>query len=378
MSKISTISSLLILSTICHAQTDTNQFTSEQAFPLSEQALQQLMQSTQISSEQTVEADQAEPIVIAYRAKPPLKYPKNMQDFGNHGRVLLEVQPNEQGDVMQVVTRYAIHPDLEQAAVQAMLQAKFEPMPHLIQAVMQTIDFNIHQSEFVINQTTDPFKIPKASKNLPEDLQYDKAPRIKVAAPVVYPYELLTSKKTGKAKVYILIDPNGVVRKAEILSASAPEFGQALLASFRSWQFYPARKDGKPSWSALAKEQRFNLTHRDTRLAESAQNILRELKKEKAEYATLNQLDQMPKPLYSPMPNNISTGKNQVLVEFYLDQDGFVQLPTLVSYTNEEQAWVALTALKRWQFTIPKVNGKPVIAKIQLPFEFDAEEIKQN
>ncbi|MFW2082898.1 TonB family protein [Acinetobacter guillouiae] len=313
---------------------------------------------------------------IKYIKRPKITYPKNLSDFGNRGKVLLKVLITETGRVSEVEVLDSPHPDLERAAVQAVMGALFEP--EKINGKPQSgfvkipIEFSVSAG---LSNGVDPFRIPAASKNLPADLQYDVAPQIRIAAPLVYPYELLKSKTTGKAKVYVVIDPDGNVRQANVLSASEPSFGLAAKASLQSWKFYPAKKDGKHSWSVITKEQNFNQFNRDTSNSHSTTQILADLERGKTKIYELKDLDSIPKPLYAPHPEmpigSDKSQKSKVMLEFYLDQDGMVILPKIVSGNNDEFSWLALTAVKRWQFDIPKVNGKAVVARLRLPIQFD-------
>lgn len=308
-----------------------------------------------------------DPKNIQYLRRPKLKYPENIQSFGNIGDVELGVMVDKEGNVDRVHTLYSVHPELEQAAVAAMLQAKFKPL-HIPFQIQQKMNFG-HWSE---KGGVEPYRVPKASKSLPEDLQYDEAPKIKIVAPVVYPFELLQSKTSGKAKVFIVIDDQGRVRKSGVVSATHPEFGFAAQASFQSWLFYPAKKQGKASWSVITREQKFNLTDRDSQQPKSAKRIQALLKQPtSSDIYTQSQLDRVPKILYQPLPKQITeTGSKHVTIEFFVDQDGWVQLPRIVSTDHQEQAWLALIALKRWQFEVPTVDGKPVIAQLILPLQF--------
>lgn len=311
--------------------------------------------------------------VLSYVIKPKIIYPHNIQEFGNKGDVELGLLIDKMGHIERIKVLESIHPDLEQAAVQGILHAQFPPSNDTeARCAIQKVGFGIQKNIGSIGpNAVDPFKMPKASKKLPEHLQYDEPPVIKVAAPLVYPLNLLQKNQKGKAKIYVLIDPTGKVLKSEVLSASSPEFGLAAKASFQSWEFYPAKKDHENSWSVITKEYDFNLFNRDSRLSASAIQILENIKKNKKDFSTLTELDYIPKPLYAPMPAKSKDGsKNYVQIEFYLDKDGLVQLPKLLSYDAEEQGWLALTAIKRWQFEVPKINGQPVIAKLVLPLQF--------
>jgi TonB family protein len=314
---------------------------------------------------------------IKYIKKPKITYPENMSDFGNRGKVMLKIMITETGKVSKVEVLDSPHPDLERAAVQGILGAMFEPekIDGKPQAGFVTTPFEFNVTSGGLSNGVDPFRIPPASKDLPTDLQYDIAPRIRIAAPVVYPYELLKSKTTGKAKVYVVIDPDGNVHQVNILSASESAFGLATKSSLQSWKFYPAQKNGKPSWSVITKEQNFNQFNRDTLNSHSTTKILSALKHGKTKIYELQELDSIPKPLYAPYPERPMKSdkleKAGVLLEFYLDQDGMVILPKIVSGTNEELSWITLTAVKRWQFEVPRVHGKAVAARLRMPIQFE-------
>ena len=74
-------------------------------------------------------------------------------------------------------------------------------------------------------------------------------------------------------------------------------------------------------------------------------------------------------PLYPRKYQQRQTG-DSVLIEFFLDATGAVQMPCIITTTNTLAAWNAATALARWRFEPPTRSGKPVRAKIQMPFEF--------
>ena len=75
-------------------------------------------------------------------------------------------------------------------------------------------------------------------------------------------------------------------------------------------------------------------------------------------------------PLFDPTPLSRAEAED-VIIEFFIDPDGGVQLPRIVSAKNKERGWAAATALKRWIFEVPKVNSKPVFVRRELALAFN-------
>lgn len=64
--------------------------------------------------------------------------------------------------------------------------------------------------------------------------------------PAKYPPEALREKIRGRAMVRIIVDENGRVTKARVVSAGDPRFGEAALAAVQAWSFSPATEGQKP------------------------------------------------------------------------------------------------------------------------------------
>ncbi|NOU20985.1 MAG: hypothetical protein HOO93_04210 [Methyloglobulus sp.] len=53
-------------------------------------------------------------------------------------------------------------------------------------------------------------------------------------------------------------------------------------------------------------------------------------------------------------------------------EQGMVQLPRILTASKPEFGWAAATAVKRWLFEPPMKAGKPVNARLVMPFDFKA------
>jgi TonB family protein len=180
-------------------------------------------------------------------------------------------------------------------SIEAILNYRFEPL------LTQTRDlaprryrqsFNFGPTG--IDERLSQYKFPEKSDHLPAEFQYDTPPAVKVVAPVVYPLNLLQDNISGSAKVTVIIDPDGNVRKVEILEATHPEFGFATRGMMHSWEFKPATKNGKRTWAIFALEQKFGRNVESTELSRSATEILKNLKNQSQNIHATAALDSLP------------------------------------------------------------------------------------
>lgn len=324
--------------------------------------------------------------MVGYKNKVTPKYPQQLVHYGNHGLVVLDVHLSaDASEILEVNTLLSDHPLFEREAVRAILKSQFTVLP----PTRFTTSFKIKapvrfsivepQGSLMPNTSVKPFKFPKkSSSKLPEDLQYDVAPEVLIAAAPIYPFELLQKKVTGEATIWAVVDPEGNIQQVKVLSSSHEAFGLSAKAMMESWKLKPAQRNKQATWTVFNMVKKFDLSDRDVDLSEQSKLILEQWKKGKAKFYTLSELDRVPKALYHPQPvippalppveRNFDEGK--VMVKFFVDDQGMVHLPQIVSSQQNDLAWAALTAVGRWQFEPPTVNKVPVKAILQLPISF--------
>jgi TonB family protein len=203
--------------------------------------------------------------------------------------------------------------------------------------------------------------------------------QIKERTQAVYPYDLAIQGAEGEVEMQFNVDPDGMARDIVVVSASEPAFGFAAKAMLEAWQFEPTAENGQP---ARAMQQvlkvRFDSVSKDTALDASAQWLLGELKQERPDIAKAGALDAVPwavkmaKPVY---PRDLLKGNGvsgEATIDFFVDRNGKVQLPRIVSSTQWEFGWAAATAILRFQFTPPTRGGQPVATRMRMPFVFHA------
>jgi TonB family protein len=59
-----------------------------------------------------------------------------------------------------------------------------------------------------------------------------------------------------------------------------------------------------------------------------------------------------------------------VVVDFYVDQDGRIRMPVIMSATHDFLAQAAVDALNQWRFKPPTLAGQPVAVRVEQEFVF--------
>ena len=103
--------------------------------------------------------------------------------------------------------------------------------------------------------------------------------------------------------------------------------------------------------------------------------LRRELKKPETIFSA-GRLDTPLKPLSRRPPVFPVTLRDKVdrgtaTIELLIDEDGHARLPRIVKASDPAFGYAAVQAVSQWLFAAPQVNGKPVVARVQVPFEFE-------
>lgn len=313
-------------------------------------------------------------------------YPERLKGSGNVGAVLVRARVSASGLLSDLAVLQSHHAAIEDAVIDALLDARMEPATrngHPVEAtVLIPIQFKYRppQGRWYAREGILPYTLPKKSGDtLPAELRYDKPPRPVLATLPVYPYALAQLGVEGSAKVAFVVGQHGRVTETRILESSHPEFGLATAAMLESWTFLPARRDGQPTAAMFVKEQTFSGDNRDTALTDVDQGLLDETSKADTRPYVLTELDHVPAARYRitpPYPRALAGQSlhETVMIEFILDKAGRVHLPRIVDAVHPEFGWSAATALARWRFEPPLRQGQPVLARLRIPFEFKPAE----
>ncbi len=311
-------------------------------------------------------------------------YPYALHRHGVGGQVLCSFVVDKEGNVKNAYAMGSSHPFFREAALEALREWKFKPATLNGVPVASRVEIAI--------QFTPPGNAqgggritggPKDPTKLPEGFRYDKAPEPRTSARPVYPYSLLANKTAGRAKVIFVVATDGKVREATIIEATHPEFGQALAAAASLYRFKPATLNGEPTNCLITVEHNFD-PHGDNGFTFDEDLDLLKIEARKPEQ--IIKASQLDRPLkafsrkspvtpilndpQSPAPSPDTTAK--AVIQFLVDKHGKVRLPRIMESTTPAHGYAAIQAVAEWRFEMPLSGGKPVIVRVQAPFNFNA------
>jgi TonB family protein len=199
-----------------------------------------------------------------------------------------------------------------------------------------------------------------------------------------YPPSMVTAGvKSGAASVAIAVDDKGLLTDYVVTAYTTSAFAEEALAALRKWTFEPARMHGAPRNSKADLTFRFELegvvvVSMDVMLYNELVHFKITPNSDVYTACTLPQLDRVPSPtkIVNPVyPRELahSSRGGHVEVEFYIDPQGRVRMPSVSKETieaNGELAAVAVTAVAQWQFAPPMSKGRPVLVLAHQEFDF--------
>jgi len=273
------------------------------------------------------------------------QYPYEMSRAGIGGRVKVEFVIGPGGGVIEAKILQATHREFEKPALAAVMKWKFKPgmkggKPVNVRA-SQVLEFNLD-------------------------------------APPVYPFELLTEKIEGTATIQFAIDTNGRATGVTVFEASRPEFGKAAQAAVMASTYAPAFADQPEGDTARRANYRFLLNGKgEAPINDAARRLLAKFKPS-FEVTKFSQLDRPPARKVYPEPKLApdtakALGAGSAVVEVFIDADGKVLLPRIISATHEEFGYVAAQAVVDWKYESPEKGGKRTLAQGKLQINFEAK-----
>lgn len=304
-------------------------------------------------------------------------YPLGLRASGVRGEVMVGFIVDIEGRVRDAYVVRSLNPSFDEPALTAVRQWRFSPGTvegRFVNTRMQVpIVFTI---EGLRDGGEGPFKT-KGKKvdqsKIPEAFRYDVAAVPTGSVRPVYPYSKLQKGEEGKAAVSLVIGAKGRVTHTQVTSATAPEFGQALMAAVEQFTFKPAMKDGKPTQSALTFEQIFDRDSRWQIVSEEELAALRTEQKRPGKIVELKDLDAPLTPISRKpiaLPLNTRQESGQATLEFLVDEEGYVRLPRVVEATEEVFGYAAIQSVAFWRFQPPERGGRSVIVRAQLLINF--------
>jgi TonB family protein len=203
-------------------------------------------------------------------------------------------------------------------------------------------------------------------------------PRIVQDMHLGFPTKMRTQGVTsGEVHLLLDIDATGTLVDHLIVAYTHYEFANEVSRTLPRWHYEPALVNGQPVASTVRLQINFGVSGMlvvDKRLPENPP----EPGKFMFRARELSELDAVPKALVRVAPRNPASVSEASLVgrtrvEFYIDEEGCVRMPTVVSADDERLGWAALGAIAKWRFEIPRRGGFPVLVRARQDFVFEPE-----
>jgi len=202
---------------------------------------------------------------------------------------------------------------------------------------------------------------------------------IETAMPI-FPETMIASHRNGgQARIVISVDADGKLREWLAVAYTDRAFADQAVSALKEWSFEPARWRGEPVSVSVTLTFDFEVKGVviSTTGSESLDAQLNALLGDARAFTpcTLRELDRIPVPLHSVAPSyskDLSdkgvTG--EVIVEFYIDEEGTVRMPCVVDRPDRALANLAIDAVQQWKFEPPTRNGRPVLVHVRQLFRF--------
>jgi len=183
-----------------------------------------------------------------------------------------------------------------------------------------------------------------------------------------YPYERMLAGEEGYAVVRFTLTGKGTVEKAEVVEASHPDFGGALVAAVESWFFTP-----EAASEQITREYRHDFVLSNTPYA--TRRLIKGVREGKVTSNAAGGLDARPKLLAQPAlayPTSLYSQQVSGLaeIEFVVDRVGLAQLPRVIKATQPEFGWAAVTLVNGMRFMPLTKGGKPTELRVRIPVNF--------
>lgn len=311
----------------------------------------------------------------------PPEYPMGMRQAGFEGEVTVGFVVTAEGRVNDAYVVRSTHSGFDEAAVDAVMEWRFEPGKingRVVNTRMQVpIIFAIQGGG------TSPWRIKKPRKfpdTLPLAMQWDQPPELRGYMPPVYPREALAEGRRGTVQVRFLIDPRGRVLETVAQGVEDVALRAAAVAAVETFSFTPASREGEACYAMIGMEFKFEPSGRgDAEVTSAMRRLLRTMENTPSKLTPLSDLDASPRPLSrrpptTPLAAIKAREEGEALIEFIIDQRGFARLPRVVNATRPEFGYAAAQAIATWRFEAPRRDGKPVDAIVRIPMKFSLQD----
>ena len=204
---------------------------------------------------------------------------------------------------------------------------------------------------------------------------------INQSVPAVFPSGLLMQGiHSGKVRLVVSVDAEGRLVDHLVVAYTNEAFVASAVRAVEGWTYEPARVRGRLHASRV--ELLFDFkSDLNATVLNSDSNFLQDLFGVKYVFkpSLLRDLDHIPTPVHVVTPSIpegvLAPGTERIVtVEFYIDQEGKVRVPSVSrEKAGDRLAAVAVSAVEQWLFEPPLCKGRPVLVLAQQEFRFVAK-----
>jgi TonB family protein len=180
-------------------------------------------------------------------------YPEEARKEGVEGTVILEARTDKEGNVEDVQVLRGIDPYLNEAAIAAVRQWKYEPM------------YIKGKPHGIVFTTTARFKLEDKNKEIGDfaegaiELGEDEKPKLLKKVDPVYPEELRKAGVQGVVNLRVRTDEQGRVAKVRVLTSESSLLNKPAIDAVKQWEYEVFYSEGKPQPVAFIVEIKFKL-----------------------------------------------------------------------------------------------------------------------
>jgi TonB family protein len=302
------------------------------------------------------------------------EYPDSLLSRDIPGKVVFKCTVTPEGKAASPQIVFASHPDFVLPSLEALTHWSFKPA---MQGDLPIAAEAGGQLTYKPASTMPGEALAANGIELTGNPAIQRPPEIKILADPVIPYERALKGEGGAATVSFTIGADGGVYGAAVSSATAPDFGRALVAAVEA-SYFEAGYDGAQSVKVAATRHYDFPAYGAGSLDENepVQRLLGAVRI--GQVGSAQGLDRRLAPIYRTPPTYpgaaLAQGKpsGRAEIEFVIDRDGRARFPRVASASAEEFGWSAATAVAQWVFLVPTRGGQPTDVRVRIPFEFKA------
>ena len=196
--------------------------------------------------------------------------------------------------------------------------------------------------------------------------------------PIFPPVLKRTRIYEGVARVVFIVGKDAEIRDFVVMAATHPAFSNEAKKTVKKWKISPAIINGEPVDSRFVINIHFKqkgIIVINNPIGNPSDIRGNQLDDFYYRVTEANELDEPLKTISTVMPHfpenmKLYERSGQALVEFFIDPDGNVLAPGILSSSNDQCAYSALGAIVDWKFEPPLKKRKPVYVRAKQPFFF--------